>query len=113
MLSFYDRGSKEAKRVVHQAGGYVSFRPTDAEKYINVRVVSSYKHMGCIVQTSASVSGEIANRSAQVLSTCTNLRTKVFRCPNLGSEIKVQLVQSLLFSRFFYNAQLWYNMNAR
>ena len=63
--------------------------------------------MGVMVQNSAGVGKEIAARCGQTLSTCANLRSKVFKSKVLDTDVKLTLVRSLLHTRLFYNSELW------
>ena len=113
MLSLRGAGAKHAFKTVFANGSVISFTAGGTEDPISVRVVDVYKHMGVKVHKSACVEQELVARCGQTLSTCANLRCKVFKSKILSVDVKISLVQSLLHSRLFYNAQLWPLLNTK
>ena len=106
MFSFRGQGAKLICQSIFDSGNLVSLETFSGNK-VDVVVTSSYKHMGVLLTSDGRQSTEIASRCGQVTSTCRNLRLVVLGSHTVHESTKLSLVQSLLLSVFFYNAQLW------
>ncbi|VEN39856.1 unnamed protein product [Callosobruchus maculatus] len=70
------------------------------------KVVQSFVYLGSLIDNSGSCENEIRRRIQQARVAITKL-TKIWRDHNITKSTKMSLVQSLVFSIFFYNSETW------
>ena len=73
---------------------------------VKVHVVSSYKHLGSIIDESSNLVPDARHRERSALSAFVPL-VKVLGSHALGLQRKVRLAWSLVMPRLFYNVHVW------
>jgi hypothetical protein len=74
---------------------------------LKLHVVTSYKHVGSTVVGTANYTVEARARAKSALSTWCKLAVRVFGSKRLSQTIKLQLADSLVFSRLFFATETW------
>eukprot|EP00435_Cladocopium_sp_Y103_P016431 s113_g4.t1 len=107
LFSFRGAGSRSHKvalygptssRTLHIVGEYHAHE---------VRVVSSYTHLGCTVHHSGDLRAEIRRRLGLAHAAFKEHRRVLFRNPAIKLEKKVELFQCLVLSKFLYGTESW------
>jgi hypothetical protein len=70
-------------------------------------VVDEYKHVGSQLASGARLAPEVAQKAAIINTSTTKLRNKVLANPAIAPPIRLQLANSLLFSRALFKAATW------
>jgi hypothetical protein len=83
------------------------------ETEIGVNVVSSYKHLGCIVDASRNLVPEARNRERSAMNSFVPLATRVLGSKMLGVKRRIQLAWSLIMSRLFFGVHTWSTFGGR
>ena len=71
-----------------------------------LRVVSSYKHLGCDVQNNGSNMKYVIQRASRAMSAYVPIAVRVFGSPRLDNKIKFNLCSSLVESRLLFNCHV-------
>ena len=121
----YDKGKTEAVLMFRgeEADRYRRrFFSSDQEAHIvsstathvfSVRAVPSYKHLGIRFQMDADLDHEIQCRSAQARVAFHELRRPIFANKAISTVARLQLLQSLVFSKLLYGCGSWYSIPRR
>ena len=121
----YDKGKTEA--VVMFRGGEADsvrkiFFSAMAETYITtatethvfrVRAVPSYKHLGIRFQMDSDLAHEVQSRAACARTAFNEVRRQIFKNRALTTPTRLQLLQSLVFSKLLYGCGTWYELPRR
>ena len=88
---------------VIQEGGTIKL----TEGAIPVQTVSRYQHLGSLLQGDAESDSEVWARIRMAQDALGMLRRGAFQVRGLSTPCRVALLETLVFSRLFYNAATW------
>ena len=77
---------------------------------IMLRVVSHYKHMGRHAAAKHDMISEAKLRAGTMWNAYRSIRSKVFRHTLVPSQVRIDLANSLLYSRLFHASSLWHSI---
>ena len=86
-----------------QEGGTIKL----TERALPVQTVSRYQHLGSLLQGDAESDGEVWARIRMAQDALRMLRRGAFQVRGLSQACRVALLETLVFSRLFYNAATW------
>ena len=78
-----------------------------------VRAVASYKHLGVRFQMDSDLTHELQCRQGQARTAFHEVRRPIFCNRHLSHQVRLQLLQSLVFSKLMYGAGTWYEVPRR
>ena len=102
--------------IAQHAAAYMAKRMKDVKPHVRLPpaagrdymcVVRDYKHVGSVISGDGSINADALCRSQSATSAYIPLSMKVFSSSKISLDLKMKLAESLVFSRLFYNAQLW------
>eukprot|EP00434_Breviolum_minutum_P016134 symbB.v1.2.014218.t1/scaffold1036.1/size142803/5 len=78
-----------------------------------VRAVASYKHLGVRFQMDADLDHELQCRLGQARTAFHEVRRPIFGNRRISCKARLQLLQSLVFSKLLYGSGTWYEVSRR
>ena len=78
-----------------------------------VRAVASYKHLGVRFQMDADLDHELQCRLGQARTAFHEVRRPIFGNRHISCKARLQLLQSLVFSKLLYGSGTWYEVSRR
>ena len=121
----YDKGKTEIVAMFRGPGADAQrarFFSAERETFITtststhvfqVRVVPSYKHLGIRFQMDADLEHEIHCRLGQARASFHDIHRPIFKNHHLSEVARIQLLQSLVFSKMLYGCGTWYEIPRR
>ena len=70
-----------------------------------LNVVPLYRHVGTYVSSDGSMAVETGRRCTEALAVYIPLAKTLFGCTRISPRLRLNLAESLVFSRLFFNAQ--------
>eukprot|EP00973_Karenia_brevis_P006146 837336-Karenia_brevis.AAC.1 len=77
------------------------------ENPVFLTVVEEYKHVGSMITADGNPCSDAALRAKSAAKAYTPLACKLFARPRMPIHLRLQFAESLVFSRLFYNVELW------
>lgn len=91
-----------------------TFITTSTESHVfRVRAVASYKHLGVRFQMDSDLDHELQCRLGQARTAFHEVRRPIFGNRHISCQARLQLLQSLIFSKLMYGAGTWYEVPRR
>ena len=104
----------DAQRLAFFSSHHESFIAASTDTHVfRVRAVASYKHLGVRFQMDADLYHEVQCRSSQARVAYNEIRRSVFRNRAISAQARLQLLNSLVFSKLLYGAGTWYEIPRR
>ena len=103
-LTLRGRGSEVLRRKVSAQGG-IRLLPGSGPPLL--RVVSSYKHLGSVLDPSGSGAPDVPNRVQAAGAAYSPIARQVFGCNAISRAARLHLYFSLVISRLSYNVHVW------
>ena len=80
---------------------------TLTDRQVDVVTVARYKHLGSLIHVDSDMDAEIWARIGTAQEALRLLRKGAFRVQGLTIQCRIALLESLVFSRLFYNVATW------
>ena len=104
----------DAQRLAFFSTHHESYIAASTETHVfRVRAVASYKHLGVRFQMDSDLQHELQCRSSQARVAFNELRRPLFRNCAISIPARLQLLNSLVFSKLLYGAGTWYEVPRR
>lgn len=97
----------DAQRLAFFSTSHESYIAASTETHVfRVRAVASYKHLGVRFQMDSDLQHELQCRSGQARVAFNELRRPMFRNRAISVQARLQLLNSLVFSKLLYGAHV-------
>ena len=91
-----------------------AFITTSTDTHVfRVRAVPSYKHLGIRYQMDADLEHEVSCRIGQARTAFHEVKRPIFKNEFITHRTRIQLMQSLVFSKMLYGSGTWYEIPRR
>ena len=110
-VSLRGRKSIEISRELVGAGNVVPINPLCGAD--SVRLVSQYKHLGSMVDSSMSHNPDVEYRVQRAMASYVPIAFKVFGARQISRPVRLRLFFALIISRLVYNVHVWANIPLR
>eukprot|EP00435_Cladocopium_sp_Y103_P061146 s257_g22.t1 len=107
LFSFHGSGSRQAKRDIYGPTASPTLHLVGEYHPHEVRVVTQYMHLGCVLHHSGDQRAEINRRLGIAHKTFTQHRRHLFRNPAIPWLRRIELFHCLVLSKFLYGTESW------
>ena len=104
MVQLRGRNAAVTKQELKNAGGFQLPQTAGAQL---LRIVSSYKHLGCMLADDGVTHVDVVRRVNAANSAYAPIAMKVLGRQTLARLQRIRLASALVFSRLFYNTAVW------
>lgn len=107
MLRYRGKGATKRKRQWRQDDGSLAIRVENESDENSppmlINLVDRYKHLGGIIMIDGSVAVECKGRNRSAMAAYSPIASKVFGAKDIGKDLKLDLMRSLVLSRSLFN----------